>query len=601
MEKTTMYNKVSPVTKSYLAILLTVFLALFLTNSYALPFNIIPNGVLPQTVARGSTVTASYIVTNSTSAQRNNNFVKYLPPNVSLGSGGCANNFNLAPNGQPGDHCILNLIISGPVDAQDPNPHHHLFVCFPKGTTCAGTLFPLNVFETPALASLAILPINSNIRIGGTQQFQAISTDQNGSTQNVTSQVIWHSSNPVAPISSTGLVTGLNFGTTFITATLGALTSNTATLTVRANIVSVGTFFNGSSNSPLSYFSVDGGNSWTRSAVLPPPLGDTTLPSVACDSIGINCVAVGGIDNLAPVAYFTMDGGNTWILPTVLPPPQGSSDVLNAVACDSTGKKCTAVGQYFIGTFLPLAYFTLDGGHTWIVSSTLPPPQGTDNLLQGVACDTTGQKCTAVGTYFNGANNLPISYLTLDGGNTWTVSTTPPPPQPGNTVLNSVACDSTGQKCTTVGQLSVGTGVPVSYITSDGGNNWALSAITPPLQGTGDVVDGVACDSTGQTCVAVGFSSFIAVGTTIGFFSSDGGNTWSVSSTLQQPGSSQFLRSVTCDPTGKNCTAVGNFVAFFGAPSTPLSYYTTDGGFSWTLSANQPIPNGSQDFLIGVA
>jgi hypothetical protein len=132
--------------------LFTIFFPLiFPVISHALPFNIVPNGSLPTTVPNGGTVSASYIIQNNTIAQRNNNFVKYLPPNVTVASGGTCTSptFNLAGKGQSGDSCTLNLTVSGAVNAKDPNPQHHLFVCLPGGTACAGTNYPLNVSVIP--------------------------------------------------------------------------------------------------------------------------------------------------------------------------------------------------------------------------------------------------------------------------------------------------------------------------------------------------------------------------------------------------------------------------------------------------------------------
>ena len=126
------------------------------TTSHALPFNIVPKeGVaFPTTVNQGSTATAYYTVSNKTTSARNNNFVKYLPPNVSqVTQGGtyddtCGSSFNLAAKGQTGDSCTLQLTVSGAVNGYTPNPQNHLFVCFPGGKTCAGTAFSLNVSQT---------------------------------------------------------------------------------------------------------------------------------------------------------------------------------------------------------------------------------------------------------------------------------------------------------------------------------------------------------------------------------------------------------------------------------------------------------------------
>lgn len=221
------------IAKSFFIILLAFLLSAFFNESYALVFNVVPNGPLPTVVAPGGTVAASYLVTNNTLSQRNNNFVKYLPPNVSIAGGGCADNFNLAPHGKPGDTCILNLSVTGAVNAADPNPHHHLFVCFPGGISCAGTSFPLNV--SADIISIRITPVTATIFPGNTQQYTAIGLLANGSTVNITSFVTWISSNPsVATISNTGLATGQNVGSTNITAKIGPITSNSATLIVKA-------------------------------------------------------------------------------------------------------------------------------------------------------------------------------------------------------------------------------------------------------------------------------------------------------------------------------------------------------------------------------
>lgn len=123
------------------------------TSLYALPFSITPTSgtTLPTEVIPGQTATALYTVINNTSTVRAGNYVKYLPPNVTQVTTDptypdlCGSTFTLNARGTGGSSCTLVLSVSGPVDATDPDPHHHLFVCFPGGITCAGTPNPLNV------------------------------------------------------------------------------------------------------------------------------------------------------------------------------------------------------------------------------------------------------------------------------------------------------------------------------------------------------------------------------------------------------------------------------------------------------------------------
>jgi hypothetical protein len=227
-------------------------LLLVSTAIYALPFNIVPQAgtSLPTSVVEGGTATACYTVTNSTASPRNNNYVKYLPPNVSqVTSGGscggtiCGTTFNLAAHGQANASCNLQLTVSGAVNSNDLDNRHHLFVCFPGGTTCAGTPYQLDTTQIPTiglLTSITVTPSSASIGIGATQQFTATGHYSNGSTQNITSSVAWTSSTGAATINSSGLATGASTSgsPTTITATLSPGTPGTATLTVTSATLS---------------------------------------------------------------------------------------------------------------------------------------------------------------------------------------------------------------------------------------------------------------------------------------------------------------------------------------------------------------------------
>jgi len=73
--------------------------------------------------------------------------------------------------------------------------------------------------------------------VGATQQFTATGTYQDGSTQDITTQVTWSSSNTVVVITTSGLSTGQSAGGATITATLSGVTGST-TASVQAAAVS---------------------------------------------------------------------------------------------------------------------------------------------------------------------------------------------------------------------------------------------------------------------------------------------------------------------------------------------------------------------------
>lgn len=102
--------------------------------------------------------------------------------------------------------------------------------------TASGMAGTITVQATGTISSITLMPANPRIALGSTEQFMAMGTLSDGTTQDVTSQVTWASANSsVATISNTsgsnGLATGVAAGTSIITATLDGVTSST-TLTV---------------------------------------------------------------------------------------------------------------------------------------------------------------------------------------------------------------------------------------------------------------------------------------------------------------------------------------------------------------------------------
>lgn len=120
----------------------------------------------------------------------------------------------------------------------------------PGSTTIAATLGAVsgstNLTVTAAtLVSLGVTPPNPTIAKGLQSQFTAIGTYTDGSTQNLTAQVQWSSSDPtVASVSNAlgydGLGVGLNAGSVTITATLGGASASTVLTVTPAALVSIG-------------------------------------------------------------------------------------------------------------------------------------------------------------------------------------------------------------------------------------------------------------------------------------------------------------------------------------------------------------------------
>src|SRR5262245_51483835 len=125
-------------------------------------------------------------------------------------------------------------------DEISPGPYYVLG-CVGGGedTSCRATRNTITVTAaapTATLTSIAVNPANPSVARGGSQQLTATATLSDGTTQDVTNGVTWNTSDAnVATVSnaagSQGLATGINAGSTTITAARDGV-NGTALLTV---------------------------------------------------------------------------------------------------------------------------------------------------------------------------------------------------------------------------------------------------------------------------------------------------------------------------------------------------------------------------------
>src|ERR1700691_3387425 len=78
--------------------------------------------------------------------------------------------------------------------------------------------------SNPTLTSIAVTPATMSVTAGQTQQYKAVGTYSNSTTQDITAMATWTSSNTaVATIIAGGLATTLTQGTTMVTAGLSGV------------------------------------------------------------------------------------------------------------------------------------------------------------------------------------------------------------------------------------------------------------------------------------------------------------------------------------------------------------------------------------------
>jgi hypothetical protein len=403
---------------------------------------------------------------------------------------------------------------------------------------------------------------------------------------------------------------------------------------------------------PLGFYSTDAGANWSLTAVFPDPFNviqngakNSALQSSSCNSSGLVCSAVGyyltASNSYAPLSYYTTDGGASWIVAGLLTLPKDVSlsglqnSQLMGVSCNGTGARCTAVGFYRNNhsSLAPLSYYSVNGGGSWLLSTSLPIPvnaaaQGLNTELNSVTCDNTGLICNAVGFYLTTASNIvPLSYTSDNGGASWSLSN--PLPLPSNvasngaqtSVLQGIACDTQGQVCNAIGYYRNTSNdvVPLSFTSKNGGVSWSLNAVLPlPADVVSNGVQqsflsGIHCNNGGNQCVAVGYylnmsNNFLP----ITYTTSNASLNWVLGTTLQLPidvagngGRKSGLRGITCDSSGLYCSAVGYYLTQDNN-LYPLSYTSTNRGLSWSLSNQLPLPldvisfGGRQNVLTGV-
>lgn len=365
-----------------------------------------------------------------------------------------------------------------------------------------------------------------------------------------------------------------------------------------------------------------------------------TLPTTASplNMSLYNAVTIGAYINnsgaTVPLAY--SNKGTQWILSSALPLPPDvieqsnkQDTFLNGVACDIGSRHCAAVGTYATNArttnplaYAPLSYFSTDGGTNWQLSTTLPlpadvviPASSQASALYSVTCSKlTQRRCTSVGYYINDQGaSAPLSYTTSNRGNDWTLSTTLP--LPADVITNAkqqksklfgVACDAQNKVCNAVGSYinTDGSTVPLIYGSTNQGETWTINQDPFPVpedaatKNQYSQLSAISCNGLGTLCNATGYYKTNTGSTApLSYISFDGGLTWYLSAQIPLPSDvitqaalqTTYLNGVFCDKFfGLRCSAVGFYTNTKGTIA-PLSYTSTDGGANWTV-ASAPLP-----------
>jgi|HubBroStandDraft_6_1064221.scaffolds.fasta_scaffold01629_1 uncharacterized repeat protein (TIGR03803 family) len=265
------------------------------------------------------------------------------------------------------------------------------------------------------LSFITVTPANPSIAAGVTQQFSAIGTFSDSSTQDLTTQVTWSSSSPsVATINTNGLATTLVTGQTTITATFGLVNSSVG-LTVNAAVLTsisvqpanpfvvigsaqpftaTGTFSDGSTQDLTSV------SSWGSSNQTVASINQTGLAM----SLAVGATTIS--------ATFNSINGSTALTVTAVPPQLQSIAVTPATATIPAG---TTQAFTALGTFSDGSSQNLTSSVVWSSSvltvATVSNTSGTNGLATGAG--SGGTVITATSGSVSGSADLTVTNAIL--------------------------------------------------------------------------------------------------------------------------------------------------------------------------------------------
>jgi len=256
---------------------------------------------------------------------------------------------------------------------------------------------------------------------------------------------------------------------------------------------------------------------------------------------------------------------------------------LNAVSCTAP-TSCTAVGSYVrSGNTLTLAEAW--NGSNWTIQPTPNPAGGTDNVLFGVSCGSSGA-CLAIGSQGNAA-----ALAEFWNGTSWAMENVPLPAGALGGFLVSVSCSSASE-CMAVGDYADSSNTNVALAESWSGGAFTVQSVPAPIGATTNVLEAVGCSpSPSADCEAVGWN-YVSGDSEVAMTLAEGwnGTSWTIQGTPRPIDSSggSYPTGMSCaSPTA--CTSVGE--AFNGSGEAAGAWAQRWNGDSWS-NQKVPLPEG---------
>lgn len=199
------------------------------------------------------------------------------------------------------------------------------------------------------------------------------------------------------------------------------------------NCLATGSISKNKSINHVVYSTQNAGDSWNKpirlhnSVIIPMDNTGYNIMKIRCDRAGMLCYVAGAMRTHTKeyiVVHTTYNGGITWNKKRFLR-KQNSLSHVTGLACGENGEHCIIMGKDEGRSGSSFVYTTHDMGQTWSKSHLLPHAtyRTAFDEAEDISCSASGLMCMIVGTMDRYIQNsyviTPISYVTTDGGLTW--------------------------------------------------------------------------------------------------------------------------------------------------------------------------------------
>lgn len=285
--------------------------------------------------------------------------------------------------------------------------------------------------------------------------------------------------------------------------------------------------------------------------------------------------------------------GTTWSIQSTPNPTGSTHSELDGVSCTATDA-CTAVGFFNLSSGKTKTLAEAWDGTTWSIQSTPNPPDAAASELASVSC-TAADACTAVGTTYTRSSGKTVPLAETWNGTAWSIQSPPGPTGDRNGYLQGVSCTA-ADACTAAGYSLTPAGVGATLAEAWNGTAWTIQSAPDPAGAVYSALSGLSCTSA-DACTAVG-SYVSASRATLVLAERWDGTNWTIQSTPNPAGSSgSGLSAVSCTAADA-CTAVGSYTRSSGRT---VSFAETWNGTTWKIEPTPDPKGATRSYLLGVS